>query len=581
MKKLNYLIITAVSAFLFAACANGVEGGGTENSKSFPENATSYTLPKDCNRIDFPASYAGKKAYVIYSNESGTSQYNTLDGVNNNIINAAEGKQDTIPSMNIYRGAIDMGDGIFRDEVQFNNPDLSDFKINSRSAGIYASYNSDLNGILSEGAQKPFWCRSEGQNPDSTQKNFTLKAIGTHCRIWTYDNHHDVVDVTSTVFDWTSLANAIDTSYNKITAICGSNAYNGGTSEITADTNTKLEVLVYDLFHDATPNQVSGTFGFFNSWDFYINSFITTYNTIKGTNYLANSNECQNIHIDSYFLEKDFQANPQKKTVQSTLIHEYQHLLNYCRKNTGYQTWFTEMLSMSVEELFQSQLGLTDSESPKNRFNEKFGKPNLGFYNWPGNTDPNVLYVYANAYAFGAYLMRNYGGVKLIHEIATNPYLNASAITEALHTVGFTNESFDTVFRKFGMVYINTNNTNNSLFKELSEVYSGTNYTLSEIDLSSTLLPGKNVYHFKSYNTKSELDSDWNNNLYTAENDWGILSNGKYCITGPIIFKSSYKFVEPIQGYGFVVYFVGNIPAGGASFNVRHQSNLSMTVVVK
>ncbi len=577
MKKLNYLLIAAASVFLFAACANGTENSGPVNSKSFPENATSFTLPKDCERIDFPSSYAGKKAYVIYSNESGISQYNTLDGVNNNV-RTAEESSDSLPSISVYRGVIDMGDGYVRDEVQFNNPDLSDGNNNSRAAGIYASYNSGLSGTLNVDDTKPFWVTSQGQNTDSTTKNFTLKAIGSHCRIWAYNNNSSVVDITSSIFNWGSLANAIDSSYNKITAICGSTLYNGGSTEISANQNTKLEVLVYDIFGDATSDQSGGVFGYFNSWDFWLNSYINAYNAAYNDSNPTTSNECLNIHIDSYFLSKDFQNN--KKTVQSTLIHEFQHLLNKCNKGSSYQTWFTEMLSMSVEELFQTHLGLADNETPKNRFYGNFDKPYNGFYNWPGNNDSNVYYAYANAYAFGAYLMRNYGGVKLIHEIATNPYVNANAITTALHSVGYENESFETVFKKFGMVYINTKKADNSFYKGFSEIFSGTTYTLSAIDLSPSV-PNNKKYWFKTYNTQTELLLDWNNNLYTDDNAYGTLSNGKWCIVGPRIFKPSYKMTEPIQGYGFAVYYIGDITAGGASFSVKHKSNLSMTVVVK
>ena len=77
------------------------------------------------------------------------------------------------------------------------------------------------------------------------------------------------------------------------------------------------------------------------------------------------------------------------------------------------------------------------------------------------------------------------------------------------------------------------------------------------------------------------MSLDWNSNLYTANNGTATLSNGKKCLLGPRIFKPSYKMTEPIQGYGFAVYYIGDITAGGASFSVKHKSNLSMTVVVK
>ncbi len=562
MKKLSYLLIAVV--FLFVACKN-------ETSESGGEPPNFFYIPAGGTKINLPSYCGGKKAYVIYSNESGEDRYINSDGVNN-IYRSAEEMTDSLPSMSIYKGVIDMGNGFVRDEVQFNNLDLSDFNTNSRSAGIYASYNPGLTGELPIGYTKDFWVTSESQDTDSTQKTFTLRANGTHCRIWAYNNNSSVVDVDNAIFNWSSLANAIDNSYIKITAICGSNAYNGGTLQISATSATKLEVLVYDLFHDATSSQTGGVFGYFNPYDFNTNAGITAYNTATGENNPITSNECQNIHIDSFFLKNDFVNN--RKIVQSTLVHEFQHLLNFCNKSTNYQTWFTEMLSMSVEELFQTHLGLADNETPKNRFYGNFDKPYNGFYNWPGNNDSNVYYAYANAYAFGAYLMRNYGGVKLIHEIATNPYVNASAITEALHKVGHQNESFNSVLIKFGMVYINTNKSDNSLYKDVNENLNGVDYSLKKIDLSN--------YYFRTYNSKAALDSDWNNNLYTGENRWGVNENQtSWAIFGPRIFKPGYYMSESIKGYGFAVYYIGIVPNGGGSFRVQNQSNLSMTVVVK
>ena len=82
-------------------------------------------------------------------------------------------------------------------------------------------------------------------------------------------------------------------------------------------------------------------------------------------------------------------------------------------------TWFTEMLAMTTEDMFQKNLDILDQDSPKNRL-PYFG---LGYYygfrSWD-DTKIDPLMMYANTYAFGAFLARNFGGVDLIKNIAQN-----------------------------------------------------------------------------------------------------------------------------------------------------------------
>lgn len=544
MKKL-FLIATILSIAFITACSSG----GDENSYDFPEDSLIYTLPQDCEEIEFSDSYAGKKCYVIYTNETYLNQMNTSDSIYESMINGAEEiTKNENPIIKVYKKAVNMGNGFYRDEVQF---DYSNLKMNKNSRN--ANNGSDgYNFHTPVSNQSTFYVTvTPGEDNENviTQVTFTLKKESTHCRIWV----NNPLDTDTT---YNSLAGVIDSIYEQLTAICGSNALNWGNSYITASASTKLDILIYDIYNDSSNGSV---LGYFNPGDFY-----------RTTSY-SYSNACQNIHIDSYWLK-----NSQNVT-KSTLIHEFQHLLNFCRKGQNIQTWFTEMLSMSVEDIFQHELNLDDVYSPKGRFYVDFDKPYLGFLNWPNKSnDPDIGYIYANAYAFGAYLMRNYGGVRLIHEIATNQYVNSTAITEALHTVGYTNESFESVLRKFGIVYVNTKLPYYSLYKTINENFSGNYYTLSAIDLTE--------YYFQLYNSENELYNDCRNNLYYAENLKGSGTvNGQtiYGLFGPRIYKTSYKMTEAIKPYGFTVYYVGTIGPYGSSFDVKHDSNLTMTVVVK
>ena len=129
--------------------------------------------------------------------------------------------------------------------------------------------------------------------------------------------------------------------------------------------------------------------------------------------------------------------------------------------------WYTEMLAMVTEDMFQDFLKLEDKDSPKARlpyFNMYY---NYGYRLWSTKDIP-ALIMYANTYAFGAYLARNFGGVALIKQIAQNQYVNEESITAALRTCNpdyvytddLTGETkridYEYAMRKFCMCLFNT-----------------------------------------------------------------------------------------------------------------------------
>ena len=219
------------------------------------------------------------------------------------------------------------------------------------------------------------------------------------------------------------------------------------------------------MFGDSYDGQENkgGTVGYFYSGDLFDQYYLDNTEGINkqngktlsssSANYI-HSNGLEMFYIDSYFLSK------MPETVYSTLVHEFNHMINYVIKTLGYMTtnpdatkfnncstWFTEMLAMVTEDMFQNYLGIDDLSSPKGRlpyFNNFYY---YGFKNW---NDKNIepLYMYANTYGFGAFLARNFGGVDLIKEIAQNPYVDEKAITTALQTLG-KKKNFNDVLKKY------------------------------------------------------------------------------------------------------------------------------------
>ncbi len=611
MKKLLTLIL-GLSLVLVFSCANGSDGeGGSKSdpliSYTFPEDNYYYTIPEDCQLLKIPAKYNGKNCFIIYSNLTDGNIDKSKDVVKNENPEKARTVISAEPEMKILEHAFNYADGTYRDEIQFEkNPILRSKKKNSisREAGEPedpADPPEPQRPIYRAADDADFWVQtSDGK---WTKETFTLKYDSAqHCRIWYYNNNSAVVD--DSVFtdeEFKKLADTIDNAFAIETAVFGSNAYDGAGECIDATEDTKLNVLIYDLLGDATSSQRGGVFGFFRPYDFNSNDYIDIYNQKNNKNLAKNSNECEVIHIDAYFLQKDIQGYKKTKDdgtqeivqahkVESTLIHEFQHLLNLCNKYEQYSTWFTEMLAMSAEEVLQETIDTSDDDSPKSRFDLYFDRPYQGFINWPKSQTEDVYYAYSNAYAFGAYLMRNFGGIKLIHEIATNkkengePYSDGEAITHALHECGFTDESYESVLQKFGMTHI------------FSTVFDSEKITLSKWVVETFKKPDSlygsyvlcldsiylNEYYFPLYKSKAEMQNDINNNLYFEDGRYKYVywNSGEHAIMGPRIFRSNYKLPEAIQASGFAVYHAGEI-ASNTSFRVKKSSEITMTAVIK
>jgi hypothetical protein len=296
----------------------------------------------------------------------------------------------------------------------------------------------------------------------------TLRAQGTHCYVWVADdNYTETADTDSDDLITSDQAAAIATKFEDVyypeTEIFGEEYSEDDETTNLIDNSGKISIFIYDIDGDyeTTKTSGSGTLGFFWSKDMYTNDYLqATY----GDDYY--SNETEMFYIDSYFL--DAYAN----YMYSTLAHEFQHMLDFVHKNVengvSPSTWYNEMLSMVCEDMMQDILDIEDSESSKSRFYYF----NVGYYygitTWrdgsDGTNSDNVYYSYANAYAFGAYLARNYGGAELIQKIALNDSVDQDSISDALEELEYTDddgndETCEDAFLKQGEALIYTDST--------------------------------------------------------------------------------------------------------------------------
>lgn len=200
-----------------------------------------------------------------------------------------------------------------------------------------------------------------------------------------------------------------------------------------SETGTKINIVIYDLFNDGIGGD---TLGFFSSMDYYMNGLKFRNLTV------SHSNEGKYIYIDSYFAQRFLDY-----TV-STLVHEFQHMINFSVKamnGLACDQNFNEMLSMLCEEFLQETLGISDEFSPKNRvytFIQKYYRAGIREYD-------NTLQSYANAYAFGSWLTREFGGKALIKEMMRNGKSNNDCIASAVNSLNGTDYSFNLLFKHF------------------------------------------------------------------------------------------------------------------------------------
>lgn len=291
----------------------------------------------------------------------------------------------------------------------------------------------------------------------------TLRAIGTNCYVWVPDEWFS--DETGEASAWTlndnrlngaqcaELARVFDGAYPLVTGVLGYENGGGETGDGGVDRDRRIHIFAYDIDYDwyeadsyGNP-QTGGAFGYFDSSDLM--------------NY-TDSNKCEIFYIDAYFT--DFFPN----IMYSTLVHEFQHMIYYTSKNQSISPyWFNEMLSMLAEDFMQDHLktivGSTYNIDEAGPIEGRIPLFN-GFYDESGVTDwltgtypitdteniDKVLFSYSSAYAFGAYLVRNYGGIRLVSEMEKNCTVGAQSVTEALHAAGFPNESFESVFARYG-----------------------------------------------------------------------------------------------------------------------------------
>lgn len=259
--------------------------------------------------------------------------------------------------------------------------------------------------------------------------NMILKKVGKYCLIWCEDG----LDVSDELL--TKLQESFDKVYPVETALFGtcSDYTVKDTEQFITKANDKIYINIVKMSEYS-----KNIGGFFSTVDMYKASYIDELNKEGPYNYKTNEARmfCINYSAEPSFVD-DMDG------CISVLIHEFQHMLRFICDNIvkGIDTdeWYNEMMSLLAEDIFSGYLGLKIDSTAITRL--EFFKlfTNWGVSCW--NISDFFLWQasYSVSYAFGSYLLRNYGGADFL-----------AALTD-FNTAGTGKEVINNAFIKLGL----------------------------------------------------------------------------------------------------------------------------------
>ncbi len=339
-----------------------------------------------------------------------------------------------------------------------------------------ARSSSGLDGPVAAEAQinetRSFWV--EDKDGKFIQISATLRSQGVSCNVWVANANYlasssSFIDNKLTLTQLASLADCFDETKEKMNALFGYE-FGGAPGESGGrDGDRRVALLVYDIDYDYASTQNSGVLGYFWGKDYYPDG---TFGSMR-------SNYAEILYFDSHF------ADAHTDYIRTTLLHEYQHMINFNRfarplsdggKELEVPTWYNEMLSMLAEDLIFPGLEHENPQDAEATYPRNSRIPcflaNTGYFSEVGLTEwgrsGDALYAsYGRAFAFGAYLVRNWGGVALVSRLMNGDSVGPGAISAALYELNAANgtafpqptnandlSNFRAVFRRYGEAYV-------------------------------------------------------------------------------------------------------------------------------
>jgi hypothetical protein len=325
--------------------------------------------------------------------------------------------------------------------------------------------------------------------------------------------------------------------------------------------NNEITILIYDI---------AGDDGGIVSNGGYLGAFYSRDNYTKDTE--SQSNQRIMFYLDPVFGHADSGTwhitDTWPSLLVSTLAHEFQHMIHFYQKTVRLagegedEVWLNEMCSLLAEDLVADKLGgagprgVPGTDGTAGSANNQDGRlPLYNYYNDASLIEwlpyPYCLVNYSTAYAFGAYLARNYGGAALLRGLVLNPYTDYRAVEAAAASLRG-KVSFATILREWGAANLLSDRTApTSAYAEynagdwFASSYNGVSYHLGSINLFSY--------------------------TYTPQNQ-----TGPFFYTNPAVIGG-----YPELSTNSNTYFYAGRFAGSATYRIKLDSDVRLTVVVK
>ncbi len=571
-----FTLVLCLSAFGFSGCefANTLVSGWDYTGKTLSNSASwTYTPTNDTFIVDESVSnvsiygnISGKDLYMALVNTSDTaiekSYVKTSDNVSN-IRSASDSDLDgELFIEDFFENEWDKG----HSELYNWRPDPKEISARSANASDFQVSQSLITNYQTGTTKKNFYIMNS-KNSYSTAQG-TLRGITTHCNVWVIDSYYGNSSKTNNngqIDDATAqkFADAFEKCYPMVRAVYGResdeiyNSYSYYTrSYVTenmnavSDTGIKVNIVVYDLYGD----REGGTLGFFATRDYYTNSIAT------------NSNVGKYFYVDSYY------AVSRPEDIILTLVHEFQHMINFSVKTMedglSIDTNFNEMLSLLCEDMMvqflnNSGYSITDDASPRARLRSFM----IQYFACGIREYDQTAKSYANAYAFGSWLCRQYGGAKLVQKMMSNGMVNNECIVAAVNSINRTSFTFDDLFAQFVKACYGKDSTytfNQDAAKSFS--YNNYDYPMTAIDFED------DFYDLSRFQASTSSGGTITLKDFLIRN-YGAYIDSKYNYRGPAVAKSGVTLTSTLRpSYGMLLQRYGTIRSNSIKINFKTEA---------
>ncbi len=488
--NIRHLSSTIASIVLIGCGGGGSTGDDTTGGETLPPSNINISITDDIHvqslgtintiHADISVGSTPKSLYILLSNQSKTSS--SLPNIKHNKMVDNRQKKATFTNHPLpllkQKGALHAPEYI----LAFASKSKALLKKNESTASLAKIMQPTSRREDVADTQKTFYLNADGTSTTTATAKKIVSNINTPfgnktLNIWVSDDSFGLgcdkakcvtqvmVDELADTFLKAGEDNDI---YDWVTNIYGEEWGNDAQAKYSnlISTNDEITILLTDIDNDNS--KTGGVVGFFWSKDNFENTSI------------SGSNERVMFYADAVmFANGEGEWNIDDfwpKEMVSTLAHEFQHMIHFYQKevllltgNENTDVWINEMLSETTEDLIATKIhhigprgveytdGSAGASGNTNGRYPLFNENNtLSLTAWN-----NSLADYSKVNAFGTYLIRNYGGAKLLHDIMYNKYIDEQAVIDAVHqSANGSGKTFADLQREWGVAVLLSDNDN-------------------------------------------------------------------------------------------------------------------------